>query len=169
MRRVRAVWGSLLFTIVVPGTVAALLPWFLTHWRSGRDLPQDIGFRIAGIVLIVAGLPVLLHAIYRFAIEGSGTPAPIAPTEHLVVGGPNRFVRNPMYIAVVTIIVGQAVLLGRAELLWYAAIVAVGQVLFVHLYEEPALHRRFGEDYERYQREVPAWIPRRTPWAPTGG
>ncbi|WP_405485368.1 methyltransferase family protein [Nocardia sp. NBC_00511] len=168
MRRSRAAWGSALFTIVVPGTVAGLIPWLISGWHVEHELSHVVVIPVAGVVLIVAGLPVLLQAIYRFAAEGSGTPAPVAPTQRLVVGGPNRFVRNPMYLAVVSIIIGQALLLGQAAVLWYGLVVALGQALFVRFYEEPALSRRFGSDYDDYRAAVPAWLPRLTPWTPAG-
>ncbi len=107
---------------------------------------------------------VLLHAFARFVVEGLGTPAPIAPTERLVVGGLYRYVRNPMYLAVAAIILGQALALGQAILVPYAAVFAGAVAAFVHWYEEPTLLRTFGEQYERYCREVPAWRPRLTPW-----
>ena len=97
-------------------------------------------------------------------VEGLGTPAPVAPTERLVVGGLYRYVRNPMYLAVAATIVGQALLLGRPILLLYAGAFAVTVAAFVHWYEEPTLRRQFGDDYERYRHAVPAWWPRRTPW-----
>jgi protein-S-isoprenylcysteine O-methyltransferase Ste14 len=95
--------------------------------------------------------------------RGRGTPAPIAPTEHLVVGGPFRWVRNPGYVAVVSLVVGQALVFGSGAVLAYAAVLAVGFHLFVVLYEEPTLRRQFGEEYEAYCREVPRWFPRRQP------
>lgn len=165
MGRLRPILGSILFVFVVPGTVAGLLPWSITGWRSTH---APAALRLVGAALIVLGLAVLLHASYRFAVEGSGTPAPIAPTRHLVVGGPNRFVRNPMYLAVVAIIFGQALLLGQWSLAWYGLIVAVGQALFVRFYEEPTLQRAFGVEYERYRAAVRPWIPRLTPWHPDG-
>jgi protein-S-isoprenylcysteine O-methyltransferase Ste14 len=100
----------------------------------------------------------------RFVIEGAGTPAPVAPTEQLVVGGIYRYVRNPMYLAVVSAIVGQALMLGQLVLLPYAAAVAVATGSFARWYEEPALRRRFGAAYEAYRQAVPAWWPRRRPW-----
>lgn len=160
----RAAWGSLLFTVLVPGSVAGLIPLLISRWHVAHDFPIATPLRVLGVLLILAGLPILLGAIYRFAIEGRGTPAPVAPTRQLAVGGPNRYVRNPMYLAVVSIILGQALLLGRSDLLWYGVIVAIGQALFVRLYEEPTLHRQFGDDYDRYRAEVRAWLPRPTPW-----
>jgi protein-S-isoprenylcysteine O-methyltransferase Ste14 len=107
---------------------------------------------------------VLVHAFARFVVEGLGTPAPVAPTEQLVVGGIYRFVRNPMYLAVVAAVVGQALLLGRVVLLAYAVVLGVVFAAFVRLYEEPTLRRQFGDDYSRYRRAVPAWRPRLRPW-----
>ena len=100
-------------------------------------------------------------AFWRFVVEGPGTPAPVAPTERLVVGGLYRYVRNPMYLAVAATVVGQALLLGRPILLLYAVVFIVAVTAFVHWYEEPTLRRQFGEQYEVYQRAVPAWWPRR--------
>jgi len=107
---------------------------------------------------------VLLHAFARFVIEGLGTPAPVAPTERLVVGGLYRHVRNPMYLAVGATIVGQALVLGRPGLLVYTAVFGVVVGAFVHGYEQPTLAKRYGEQYEAYRRAVPAWWPRRRPW-----
>ena len=115
-------------------------------------------------MLVLAGSAVLLHAFARFVVEGLGTPAPVAPTERLVVGGLYRHVRNPMYIAVAATIVGQALILGRPGLLVYAAAFGVVVGAFVHGYEEPTLAARYGEQYEAYRRAVPAWWPRRRPW-----
>jgi protein-S-isoprenylcysteine O-methyltransferase Ste14 len=99
--------------------------------------------------------------------EGIGTPAPVAPPERLVIGGVYRHVRNPMYVAVLATILGQALLLGRLVLLTYAAVLWLVFASFVRFYEEPTLRSRFGEDYEAYRRAVPAWLPRLRPWAPS--
>jgi protein-S-isoprenylcysteine O-methyltransferase Ste14 len=125
--------------------------------------------RALGAVLIAAGLVVLVHAFVRFVVEGVGTPAPVAPTEHLVVGGLYRHVRNPMYVAVAAIIVGQALVLGWPALLLYAAAFVAVTATFVRLYEEPVLRQRFGAEYEAYCRAVPGWWPRRQPWRPGAG
>ena len=109
---------------------------------------------------------VLLSAFVRFVIEGSGTPAPVAPTQRLVVGGLYRYVRNPMYLAVLAIIVGQAIALRRPILLGYAAVVALAFVAFVRGYEESTLRSTFGDEYEAYRRAVPGWWPRLHPWTP---
>ncbi len=117
-----------------------------------------------GAILIVAGIAVVLLAFARFVLEGRGTPAPIAPTDTLVVGGLYRYVRNPMYVAVGSIIVGQALLLGQPVLLAWAAVFWAVVAAFVHGYEEPTLSDRYGEQYAAYRRAVPAWIPRLRPW-----
>jgi protein-S-isoprenylcysteine O-methyltransferase Ste14 len=114
--------------------------------------------------MVVAGVAALLHAFARFALEGIGTPAPVAPTERLVVGGLYRFVRNPMYLAVASTIAGQALILGRPGLLAYAAAFLVVVVAFVRGYEEPTLAARYGGRYEEYRKAVPGWWPRRRPW-----
>ena len=152
MRRASAAVGTLVFLVVVPGVVAGLVPWMLTGWDSaGPPWP----LRVVGALLVAAGVVVLLQAFARFVTEGLGTPAPVAPTERLVVGGLYRYVRNPMYLAVGATIVGQAV--------FGAAVVS-----FVRAYEEPTLQRTYGEEYDAYRRAVPGWWPRRTPWQPGG-
>src|SRR5690349_6195543 len=101
MRRPAAAAGSAVFFALAPGTVAALIPWWLTGWRPGAPLTHWLPLRILGGVLVVAGFAVLAHAFTRFVVEGLGTPAPVAPPERLVVGGLYRYVRNPMYLALV--------------------------------------------------------------------
>ena len=157
MPRWSAAVGSAVFLVAAPGVVAGVVPWLLTSWSSsGPPLPVAV----LGAVLVVAGAGVLLHAFGRFVVEGRGTPAPVAPTERLVVGGLYRHVRNPMYVAVGATIVGQALLLGRPWLLVYAAAFWVVVAAFVHGYEEPTLSARYGQQYAEYRRAVPAWWPR---------
>jgi len=165
MRRAQAALGTFAFLFLGPGVVAGLVPWLLTGWEVHEPTAYQV-LRPAGIVLIAVGLAVLVVSFARFVHEGIGTPAPVAPTERLVVGGLYRYVRNPMYIAVASIIVGQALLLGQAVLLGYAALFLLAVASFVHWYEEPVLGRRYGEQYEAYRRAVPAWRPRRHPWEP---
>jgi protein-S-isoprenylcysteine O-methyltransferase Ste14 len=160
--RARAALGSALFLVVGPGVVAGLVPWWLTGWQAGGATQPPL--QAIGALLIVAGALVLADAFARFVVEGIGTPAPVAPTQELVVGGLYRHVRNPMYLAVGAVIVGQALLLGRAILLLYTAAFAVAVVAFVRGYEEPTLTRRFGARYEEYRRAVPGWRPRLRPW-----
>ena len=163
MTRARAAAGSLVFLALAPGVVAGLVPRLLTGWDS-TDPP--LALQVAGAALIAAGGAVLLHAFARFVIEGIGTPAPVAPTQHLVVGGLYRHVRNPMYVAVAATIVGQAALLGQPGLLLYALAFMGIVAAFVHGYEEPVLSERFGAEYAEYRRHVPAWWPRLRPWEP---
>ena len=158
MRRPSAAAGSALFFAAAPGVVAGVIPWALTGWDTEND--WGLLIQILGAAKIVAGAAVLVHAFARFVVEGLGTPAPVAPTEHLVVGGLYRYVRNVMYIAVTTTILGQALLLGQVVLLVYAAVAWAGMAAFVLSYEEPALAHRYGEQYEEYRRAVPAWWPR---------
>jgi protein-S-isoprenylcysteine O-methyltransferase Ste14 len=161
MRLRRAAIGSALFFVVAPGVVVGLVPWWLTRWELR---PALVPVRALGVLVLVISLPVLVSAFVRFVRDGLGTPAPVAPTERLVVSGAYRYVRNPMYVAVIGAIVGQALLLGQPVLLGYAALVAAGVVSFVRLYEEPVLRRQFGAEYEAYRRAVPGWVPRLRPW-----
>ena len=154
----RPAFGTALFFAAAPGVVAGLVPWLLTRWEA-REMP--VAARGLGILLIAAGLPFLLHAFARFVTEGRGTPAPVAPTERLVVGGVYRWVRNPMYLAVGAVIAGQALLLGSWALLLYLAVFFAAVVTFVRGYEEPTLLARHGAEYEAYRRAVPGWWPRR--------
>lgn len=163
MRKTTAAFGSVLFFLAAPAMVAGVVPWWLTGWHMGRPLPGGVAQQAAGGVLIAASTAVLLHAFYRFVVEGIGTPAPVAPTQRLVVGGLYRFVRNPMYVAVLSAIIGQALVFGQRSLAVYAAGVGVCFVSFVRLYEEPTLLRRFGEEYSAYRRAVPGWWPRLRP------
>jgi protein-S-isoprenylcysteine O-methyltransferase Ste14 len=155
----RAALGSVLFLLVAPGVVAGLVPWLLTGWDAAADVPAALV--VAGVVLVAAGAGVLLHAFARFVVEGLGTPAPVAPTERLVVGGLYRYVRNPMYLAVAATIVGQALILGRPGLLLYAAVFGAAVWSFVRFYEEPTLAQRYGAEYDAYRSAVPGWWPRR--------
>ncbi|MDC6178152.1 methyltransferase family protein [Ralstonia solanacearum] len=159
---------SLVFFAIAPGVVTGLVPWWLTHWRVQRPLSEFVVARGLGMVLLIGGTVVLIAAFMRFVTEGAGTPAPVAPPEHLVVGGLYRYVRNPMYLAVEATIVGQALLLWQPALLLYAAAVWATMALFVRTYEEPALRRKFGAQYEAYRDAVPAWWPRLRPWKPGG-
>jgi protein-S-isoprenylcysteine O-methyltransferase Ste14 len=127
-----------------------------------------IAVRGLGALLIVAGLPVLVGAFVRFVTEGLGTPAPVAPPERLVVGGLFRYVRNPMYVAVLAAILGQALLLWQSALLGYGLAAGLAMYAFVRLYEEPHLTEHFGDAYREYQRQVPGWWPRLRPWTPDG-
>jgi protein-S-isoprenylcysteine O-methyltransferase Ste14 len=164
MRKPVAAVVSSLFFAAAPAVVAGVIPFMIGRWQT--QAPLWLPWRILGVLAIAAALPLLVHAFARFVIEGGGTPAPVAPTERLVVGGAYRYVRNPMYVAVVTTILGQALLFGDTRLLGYGVLVGLAFVGFVRVYEEPTLRRRYGEEYEAYRRAVPAWLPRLRPWDP---
>ncbi len=167
MRRSTAAVGSAVFFVVGPGVVAGLIPWWLTRWQIREPVPYWAPVRVLGVILIAAGAIVLIQAFVRFVVEGLGTPMPVAAPERLVVGGLYRHVRNPMYLALLAVVVGQALVLGQLVLLLYAAVAGVVVAAFVHWYEEPHLTRRFGAEYEAYRRAVPAWWPRLRPWKPS--
>jgi protein-S-isoprenylcysteine O-methyltransferase Ste14 len=157
-----AALGTVLFVVFVgPGPVIGLVPLLLSGWRLRPPFLGWAPFRPVGVALLLLGLPVLVDALVRFVRRGRGTPAPVAPPERLVAVGAYRYVRNPMYLAVVAMILGQALLLGSAAVLAYAAGAFLAFHLFVVLYEEPDLRRRFGEEYVAYTRRVRRWLPLR--------
>lgn len=163
MRRTSAIAGSAVFFLLAPGMVAGAMPWLLTGGYN-RPLAESPVAMTLGWAVVAAGAGFLVHAFLRFALEGGGTPAPVAPTERLVVGGIYTHVRNPMYLAVVAIILGQALLFSSWSLVAYAVTVGAAMSGFVRFYEEPTLAARYGAEYEAYRRAVPAWLPRPTPW-----
>lgn len=164
----RELWRNVLFVIVVPGTVAGLIPWLITRWNMEPWGPWPWLVVAVAVGLIAAGVAFLLHAVWRFASEGRGTPAPVAPTEHLVVGGAYRHVRNPMYIAVAAAIGGQALLSPSPGIVLYLLLFLTAVALFARYYEEPTLLSAHGDQYARYRESVPGWLPRRTAWSPEG-
>lgn len=151
----------MVFLVVAPGIVAGAVPYLITGWHI-RAYSAPV--QMAGAFMVFAGVFVLVACFVGFAFEGLGTPAPLAPTRRLVVGGFYRYVRNPMYLAVGAIIGGQAILLGQLALLVYLLLFALAVVVFVYGYEEPTLLGSYGGEYEQYRRAVPAWLPRLTPW-----
>jgi protein-S-isoprenylcysteine O-methyltransferase Ste14 len=159
MRKVLALIGSAIFLVLAPGFIAGLAPWWISHWWFEAPFFGLMIFRFAGGILIVLGLAGLLECFARFALRGLGTPAPVFPTRHLVISGMYRHVRNPMYIALISTIFGQALLFGNVELLEYGALVWLLTHLFVLMYEEPTLRATFGEEFEQFRAQVPRWIP----------
>lgn len=158
MTRLRAVLGSAAFILIGgPTIVAGLVPWLLTRWEA--DDPP-LALRIVGAALLAVGGALVIETTARFALQGRGTPAPFAPPERFVAHGSYRLTRNPMYVGVLALIAGQALLLGREVLLLWAGAAAVMFHLFVVLHEEPDLRKRFGADYEAYSAEVGRWGPR---------
>jgi protein-S-isoprenylcysteine O-methyltransferase Ste14 len=166
MHRFQAAVKSSIFFLVAPGCVAGVIPYWLSGWHLEQPLHHWWPLRVGGSVLLISSTTVLVHAFARFVTEGAGTPAPLAPTERLVIGGVYRHVRNPMYLAVVGAIVGQSVILWQPGLLLYAALVLGAVASFVRFYEEPLLRRKYGVAYERYHHSVPGWWPRWHAWKP---
>ena len=159
MSRLRAVVGSAAFVLFGgPTIVAGVVPWLLTRWEGGE---APFALRVVGVGLIALGAGLVLETTARFALQGRGTPAPFAAPERFVAHGSYRIVRNPMYVGVLVLIVGQGLLLGRELLFAWAAVAAVLFHSFVALHEERELGRRFGEEYEAYCRRVGRWLPRR--------
>jgi protein-S-isoprenylcysteine O-methyltransferase Ste14 len=158
------VLGSFLFFLAAPGTVAGWIPYAISEWRVGPAFAGlQIG-RVFGIVLVTVAIIALVECFARFALIGRGVPAPVAPTQTLVVSGLYRYCRNPMYVCVVAAILGQALILGSRALLVYAGVMWLIFHLFVLVYEEPTLARQF-RNYPEYKVHVPRWLPRRRPWS----
>jgi protein-S-isoprenylcysteine O-methyltransferase Ste14 len=165
MRRPAAALATGAFFLVAPCVVAGLVPWLISGWHLPAAASAWVLVRVvAGAIFVLAAVLVLVRNFARFVTEGRGTPAPIAPPEQLVVGGDYRYVRNPMYVAIVAAVLGQAVIFGSGALLVYAVAVWAVMATFVRGYEEPTLLRRFGASYERYRDNVRAWLPRLHPW-----
>ena len=151
---------SVFFTILQPGTVAVLIPYWLISSRNDSVLTSQQPLRYLGLPLIVIGAATLLWCIWDFFASGRGTISPIDPPKHLVVRGLYRYVRNPMYVAVVIMLLGETIFFMSQAVLIEAAIFFVLANLFVMLYEEPTLRRKFGESYANYTQTVGRWIPK---------
>ena len=161
-------WLSAIAALVVGGTFFALWFWLLPGWLGFRaDVP--FGWRWLAAIPSVLGFSVALRCIWDFGWTGRGTPAPLAPPQRVVAVGFYRYVRNPMYLGFACGWTGLWIVFGRASLsaIISVAFVALGVHLFVVLYEEPTLRRKFGSSYERYCRNVPRWWPRLRPWEPS--
>jgi len=156
--------GTLLWFALAPGGLLGLLPWLLARWARWR-FPLETPWRGLGLLLIVSGLAVILDGYVRFVREGKGTPAPYAPTKRLVVTGLFRHVRNPIYVAALAILLGEALFFMQPILLGYAVVAWAALHLWVVRVEEPRLRRDFGSDYEAYCQAVRRWIPRWHAWS----
>ena len=147
---------TIIFTIVVPGSVALLVPYYFFFPSATPH-----GFvRYSGLVPIGIGGAIYFRCAFDFTFAGKGTPAPIDPPKQLVVKGLYRYVRNPMYAGVTLVLLGEALLFGSLSLAKYAGAAFLLFNLFVWLYEEPALRTKFGESYRIYCETVPRWLPR---------
>ena len=138
--------------------VAGIVPWLLTGWDADD---QPLALKILGVIVLAAGAVLVLETTTRFAFQGRGTPAPWAPPERFVERGSYRFVRSPMYLGVLLLVVGQGLLLGREILFAWAVAAWLIFTSFLVFYEEPGLRRRFGAEYDDYRRRVRRWIPTR--------
>jgi protein-S-isoprenylcysteine O-methyltransferase Ste14 len=164
VRRTHAAAGSIAFFLAGPGLEAGVGPWLLVL-AAGSDLDGwPVAARVAGGLLMAAGLAVLADVFVRFARDGAGTPSPAAPTVRLLVRGAFRYVRHPMYVATATVIVGEALAFAQPVLLVGAIAYITAMATLVQALEEPRLARRFGPSYETYKNAVPGWIPRTRPW-----
>lgn len=153
---------SLFFTILMPGTVAGVVPWLLLQSSEGavRLVPS---LWLIGLAPLLAGVVLFFWCNGLFTFVGKGTLAPIDAPVFLVRAGPYQWVRNPMYIAVLMIILSEALLFHALVLVGYALVVGTAMHLFVVFVEEPSLRRQFAESYETYLHTVPRWVPRRSP------
>ena len=164
MQRTSAVLGTAIFFVLAPFLAAGVVPWWITRWQF-RPATLDLELtRAIGVVLIVAGVPGIVDSYARFALQGLGTPAPVAPPQKLVVTGLYRYVRNPMYVSLLAIVLGQALLFSDWRLIVYAAVFWLACHAYVILYEERTLQRKFGVEYDAFRANVPRWIPRLSPF-----
>lgn len=164
MQRTTAILGSTIFFMIAPCVAVGLIPFWITRWQFQPPLFGLELTRLFGGAFILAGIPGIVDSFARFAREGLGTPAPVAPPRRLVVTGLYRHVRNPMYVAVLVAVAGQALLFGDWGLIAYGALFWSAAHLYVVLYEEPTLQRTFGAAYAAFRANVPRWIPRIAPW-----
>jgi protein-S-isoprenylcysteine O-methyltransferase Ste14 len=165
MRKSTAAAVSVAWGVALGGTFACLLPYLLNEWHFHRPLPYWGVAQAVGGLLIGAGLVPIVQAFIEF-IKADGTPVPPASPPRLVVSGFYRYVRNPIYVGFVIILLGEALLFGSAGLLEYTAVAWGIGAAAVRFYEEPTLARKFGAEYQDYRRAVRAWIPRQHPWTP---
>ena len=157
--RLRTITGSIGFVFLGgPMIVAGIVPWLLTRWDADS---QSAALRTLGVGVLIAGGALVLETTTRFALQGRGTPAPWAPPERFVERGSYRFVRSPMYLGVILLVVGQALLLGQEILYAWAVAAWLTFTGFLAFYEEPQLRGRFGASYDDYRRRVKRWIPTR--------
>ena len=150
---------NLFFTILHPGLVVCLIPYWLIREKVSRQLvPPFELLQYLGLFLFCIGWIVILYCIYRFAVEGRGTLSPADPTKHLVVKGLYQFSRNPMYIGVMIALIGEVIFTKSSSLLIYSIIVFILFNIFIMLVEEPRLKRDFGEEYLAYCKRVRRWL-----------
>ena len=147
---------ALIFTVVVPGTVTVVLPYLILTSKTAFSFGT---LQLIGLLPLALGAIVYFWCLWDFTFTGRGTPAPVDPPKVLVARGLYRTVRNPMYVGVLSILFGEAIVFNSWALLRYALIFGLGFHLFVVFYEEPTLKKKFGVAYEEYCKTVPRWIP----------
>lgn len=145
-----------------PAIATIYVPLWITRFRVPPGEP--IWQIFVAAVLIAIGLTPGLESVRRFVVVGRGTLVPVAPPQHLVVSGFYRYVRNPMYVGIIVALAGESMLFRSRNLVLFTCCLGLGFHLFVCLYEERTLTRRYGEEYLRFCKHVPRWIPRLTPW-----
>jgi protein-S-isoprenylcysteine O-methyltransferase Ste14 len=154
---VKLILKATFMTLLMPGAVILVVPYFILPPHRLTDWPNISAFAVLAMITGSVGLIILLNCIWGFAVHGKGTLAPIDPPKVLVVRGFYRHTRNPMYHAVILVLLSEALFFGSLLLLIYAAAVLLFFHVFVILYEEPRLRSQFGESYEEYSRTIPRW------------
>ena len=149
---------TLIIAILVPGSVVLLFPYILSSYFPALNSPLG-KIRFVGFIPIITGGIICLQCAWDFAVVGKGTPAPIDPPKEFVVVGYYSYIRNPMYIGIILILLGQAIVYESIYVLIYCCLIFILFHVFVVYYEEPTLHRQFGENYEAYIKKVPRWFP----------
>jgi protein-S-isoprenylcysteine O-methyltransferase Ste14 len=151
---------TLLWSIFAPGTITVLVPYLLLSSQQVSTRIELSQFRYLGLIPILVGAAIYVWCAWSFTFIGKGTPAPFDPPKELVVTGPYRYVRNPIYVFVILALIGEAILFGSIRLVVLAAVTGLACHLWVVFYEEPTLKRKFGESYKRYCESVSRWLPR---------
>ena len=165
MRRFWAALGSLLFFVIAPGTLAVYIPWSITDWHMQPAFLGLDALRFVGAAFVLLGSIAIVESFVRFVWKGFGTPAPVAPPIKLVVTGFYRRVRNPIYVGLIAIAFGDALIFGDERMLIYAAILWLFFHVWVLAIEEPGLVSAFGDEFAIFKANVPRWLPRLTPWS----
>ena len=155
---VSLLFRNLIFTLLAPGVVAGLIPYLLVKDDIENIKGSWASNEVIGIIVFLLGLVILLHCIYLFAVVGKGTLLPIDPTKRLVTVGLYNYSRNPMYLGVITILIGEGVFTWSYSLWIYTFIVFFFFNIFIFIIEEPRLRTDFGEEYDGYRKKVRMWI-----------